>query len=553
MNIGEMQRKLSSKAERSPEHRFDDLHSLLYNSQWLRLAHDYVSENSGSITGGCDGINMKAFDENLEQNLKQLADELKSERFQPHPVRRVYIPKSRGKVRPLGIPSIKDRIVQEALRMVLEPIFEADFSQLSFGFRPNRCTMDAVNYVTFNMTGKNRYYWVIEGDIDSYFDTINHRKLMKLLRRRVKDKRLLRLIWKFLRAGVMEGKLFRSTKLGTPQGGIISPLLANIYLHELDKYMSRFTELSEYQRRKRRLAKLSNFYHIRYADDFVIICNGTKAEAESLKEEICSFLKEKLRLRLSKEKTKVTHINDGFKFLGFEMKRSPGCGGGMKTRKLIPKEAVKKVIEKIEAATQPHTHRDAVNAKILALNRIIRGWCQYYQYSSKTSVEFSKVEHYAFWRMVRWLGRKFQLSIPQVMRRYRKDNSLATRDYRLVRATEIKTKVYRKSARKPNPYTRQGENKISREKLTQESRWTGNEERPGMGDLRPLVIERDRNVCQMCEKEVSSHTAQVDHIKPVRRFKRPVDANQLENLWTLCIGCHKEKTETDRQMESRMR
>jgi RNA-directed DNA polymerase len=552
MNIGEMQRKLSLKAQRSSQHQFDDLYSLLCNSQWLRLAHDYVRDNSGSITAGCDGINMKTFDDNLEKNLEKLAQELKSERFEPHPVRRVYIPKSNGKLRPLGIPSIKDRIVQEALRMILEPIYEADFSQLSFGFRPNRCTMDAVNYVTFNMTGNNRYYWVIEGDIDSYFDTINHRKLMKLLRSRVKDKKLLRIIWKFLRAGVMEGKLFKDTKLGTPQGGIISPLLANIYLHELDKYMSRYTELSEYKRGKRRLAGLANFYHIRYADDFVVICNGTKVEAEAMREEICNFLNQKLRLKLSKEKTKVTHVNDGFKFLGFEIKRGPGRGGSMKSRKLIPKEAVEKIIEKIRMTTEPYTHQDSVNAKILALNRIIRGWCQYYQYSSKTSVQFAKVEYYTFWRMAHWLGRKFQLRIPEVMRRYCKQNTLASGEYRLLKATEIKTKFYRKSARKPNPYT-ELEARITRERLAQESHWTGREQRPGMNDLRPLVIEREGHVCQMCDKEVSSHTAQVDHIRPVRRFKRPVEANQMENLWTLWQACHKEKTETDRQMESRVR
>jgi group II intron reverse transcriptase/maturase len=377
MNIGEMQRKLSLKAERSSHHQFDDLHSLLCNRQWLRLAHDYVAQNSGSITAGCDGINMRVFDENLEANLERLAQELKSETFEPHPVRRVYIPKPDGKLRPLGIPSIKDRIVQEALRMILEPIYEADFNQLSFGFRPNRCTMDAVNYVTFQMTGRNRYYWIIEGDIASYFDTINHRKLMKLIGRRVKDKRLLRLIWKFLRAGVMEGKLFTDTKLGTPQGGIISPLLANIYLHELDKYMSRLTEVSGYERRKRRETGLANFYHVRYADDFVVICNGTKAQAEAMKEEIDAFLANKLRLKLSKEKTKVTHINDGFRFLGFEIKRGRGRGASMRTRKLIPKEAVEKVIERIKTTTQPHTYQDSVNAKILALNRIIGGWCRY--------------------------------------------------------------------------------------------------------------------------------------------------------------------------------
>jgi RNA-directed DNA polymerase len=237
MNIGEIQRTLSLKAERKPNHRFENLYDLLYDMNWLRLAHGHVSQNAGSVTAGCDGIDMKAFDEDLEINLQRLAQELKTETFEPYPVRRVFIPKPNGKVRPLGIPSIRDRIVQEAVRMTLEPIYEADFSQYSFGFRPNRCTMDAIKCITWSTQERKKYFWVIEGDISSYFDTINHKKLLKLLMRRIKDKKLLRLTWKFLRAGVMEKKLFRDTKLGTPQGGIISPLLANVYLHELDRYM----------------------------------------------------------------------------------------------------------------------------------------------------------------------------------------------------------------------------------------------------------------------------------------------------------------------------
>lgn len=224
MNIGEMQRKLSAWAEEDQEHRFFDLYHLLYNMDWLRLAHDHVAQNAGSITAGCDGINMKLFDEQLEENLQRLAAELRSEEFTPSPVRRVYIQKHNGsgKYRPLGIPAIRDRIVQEALRMILEPIYEADFSQHSFGFRPNRRTMDAVKYAAMCTIGRQRYYWIIEGDISSYFDTIAHRRLVKRLRRRVKDEKLIRLIWKFLRAGVMEGKLFTDTKRGMPQGGIFT-------------------------------------------------------------------------------------------------------------------------------------------------------------------------------------------------------------------------------------------------------------------------------------------------------------------------------------------
>jgi RNA-directed DNA polymerase len=166
------------------------------------------------------------------------------------------------------MPAIRDRIVQEALRMVLEPIYEADFHERSYGFRPNRCTMDAVTFLRNRILAPtSRYYWVIEGDIASYFDTINHRKLLQVLKRRIQDRKLLRLIWQFLRAGVMEGKLFRDTKRGTPQGGIASPALANVYLHELDQYMAQYTGLSLREKRQRRKQGLANFLYVRYGDD----------------------------------------------------------------------------------------------------------------------------------------------------------------------------------------------------------------------------------------------------------------------------------------------
>jgi RNA-directed DNA polymerase len=390
MNVGEMQRKLSEWATQDKERKFYGLYDLLNDRDWLRLAHDYVKQNAGSITAGCDGINMATFDEELEGNLQEITEELKSETFKPMPVRRVYIPKPNGKTRPLGIPSIKDRIVQEALRMVLEPIFEADFSPYSFGFRPTRRTMDAIKCITWSTQEHKKYFWVIEGDIASDFDTIHHPKLIRLVGRRVKDQKILRLIWNFLRAGVMEKRTFRDTTLGTPQGGIVSPLLANIYLQELDRYMERYTVLSHSEKTKRRQHKQANFTYVRYADDFVVLCNGTKSQAEALREELYLFLKSTLRLELSKEKTKITHLNDGFKFLGFRIERVKGHNG-MKTKITIPQEAMDKIKAKFDLVLAPASHQDSVTSKIFALNRIIGGWCRYYQYTSRTSAQFNTV------------------------------------------------------------------------------------------------------------------------------------------------------------------
>lgn len=549
MNVGEKQRNLSLKAEQDKEHRFRNLYATICDMDWLRLAHDYVAQNAGNVTAGCDGINMKVFDEDLERNLQGIAEELKSKNFQPHPVRRVHIPKSNGALRPLGIPSIRDRIVQEAARMILEPIYEADFSQYSFGFRPNRCTMDAIKCITWNTQENKKFFWVIEGDISSYFDTINHRRLMDKLRDRIEDKRMLNLIWSFLRAGVMENKLFRDTKLGTPQGGIISPLLANIYLHELDKYMERYLALPGKEKTRRRQNGLSNYTYVRYADDFVGLCNGTREQAEEMKEELYQFLNKELRLTLSREKTEITHLNEGFKFLGFWIQRMRGHHG-MTPKVLIPKEALDNVKNKIARALDPGTYQDSMNTKILALNRIIGGWCRYYQYTSKASTEFGDLEYDTFWKMAHWLGRKYKLAMSDVLRRFRRDGTFATSKRRLIMPTEYKTRQYWKRFQKPNPYTTQ-EVRIQREEVPTETHWTGYEKRPGMEDIIPHILRRDGYTCQICGNQFP-RKLEVDHIRPVRRFRRPIDANSFDNLQTVCSTCHRVKTEYDRQMESRV-
>jgi RNA-directed DNA polymerase len=265
-----MQRKLSQWAQENPTEQRRDLYSLLCNKTWLRAAHHSVNTNEGRETAGIDGETMSNFNGNLDGNLEALREKLKTMTFEPVSVRRVYIPKAHGKTRPLGIPGIRDRIVQEALRMILEPIWEADFSERSYGFRPNRSTYDAISYISNRLSDYRgwTYQWVIEGDIASYFDTIPHRRLIKGIKKRVADRDIRNLIWKFLRAGVMEKGHYSDTLTGTPQGGILSPLLANIYLHELDKYMeSNHLSYNADQRVRRRRKGLGNCLYVRYADD----------------------------------------------------------------------------------------------------------------------------------------------------------------------------------------------------------------------------------------------------------------------------------------------
>ncbi len=331
-------------------------------------------------------------------------------------------------------------------------------------------------------------------------------------------------------------------------GGVISPLLANVYLHELDKHMERY-DLPRLEREKRRRARLANFAYSRYADDFVILCNGTREQALEMRQEVHDFLRDSLRLALSMEKTKVVHLNEGFNFLGFHLRRMMGHKG-MVTKILISEKAIQRHRNAIRAATSPSTHRDSVAAKILALNRIIGGWCRYYQYTSKPSIQFSSLQEETFWRLAHWLGRKFKLHITEVLRRYRRQNSLGDGKAELIRHDSFTARRYHVSPSKPNPYTNQ--DAIRREELAEDKPWLGTERRPGMMDLWPLVLERDGLMCRICKEAVTYDTAQVDHIRPVKCFKRPVDANRLENLWTLCIRCHEEKTEKDRQRESRV-
>jgi RNA-directed DNA polymerase len=411
--------------------------------------------------------------------------------------------------------------------------------------------MDAIKCITWSTQERKKFFWVIEGDISSYFDTIHHPKLLRLVGRRIKDKKILRLLWKFLRAGVMEKRTFRDTTLGTPQGGIVSPLLANIYLHELDRYMERYTALPRWEKTKRRRRKEANFVYVRYADDFVGLCNGTKRQAEVMREELSLFLKTTLCLELSKEKTQTTHLNEGFKFLGFWICRAMGQKG-MITRVTIPKEAMDKVKAKIDLALSPSRHQDSIMTKILGLNRLIGGWCRYYRYTGKASSQFGKLDHALFWSMAHWLGRKFQIKMPAVIQRFCCDSTFVIQKQRLSRAADFPTRQYKQRFLKPNPYLTQ-KRRFEREDLPNESYWTGHEARPGMADLRFLILERDEYTCQLCGTKVSDSTAEVDHIRPVRRFKQPVNANVEWNLWTLCIPCHKEKTQADRQVESRVR
>jgi group II intron reverse transcriptase/maturase len=455
------QTKLAQAAINNPEYRFSNLYSLMHWRPWIENAALRVLARPGSSTAGVDGVTRRAFERNYEKEINRLIESLKRKTYKPQPVRRTYIPKSKGRKRPLGIPALRDRIVQEALRAILDPIYESDFQHHSYGFRKGRCTMDAVTVLMplFNNMGK--FYYIIEGDIRSYFDNVHHRKLMSILRRRIKDRAVLTLIWKFLKAGVMEGPLFAESENGVPQGGVISPLLANTYLNEFDKWAEeRWHTLTPYQRKRKRSNGLGNQIMVRYADDFVVVSNGPITQVREVKEQIKEYLASELHLELSEEKTRITHVNDGFDFLGFHIQRVKS-NGRWAVHLRPTKENKRRVKRKLKELTSKKWIWLDEYTRLTTLNWIVRGWCEYYRYTSLLS-DLEEITRYTWFRYLAWLlkkhegSRKKRLIRSKTAKRYnrtrwkaevREGDKALTRYQWLPTRTELKRQRYPKKGR----------------------------------------------------------------------------------------------------------
>jgi len=402
--MSQKQMKMAITAQENPAYRFTNLYSLMHWDYWINGAAQAVLARPGSSTAGIDGTTRDRFKVNYQEEMKKLVQSLKDKSYEPQPVRRTYIPKSNGKMRPLGIPVLRDRIVQEALRAILDPIYETDFRPCSYGFRKGRCTMDAIAVIMSLTNSKQRYYYVIEGDIKSYFDTVHHRKLLSILKKRIADKDIIDLIWKFLKAGVMEDGLFARTETGVPQGGVISPLLANVYLNEFDKWAEKQWQLKPYEQQKRRKAGLGNYRLARYADDFVILSNGGIEGVKQAKQEVKDFLENELHLQLSEEKTLITHVNDGFNFLGFHIQR--GKPEGRWVVHLRPTDKAKERVKgKIKDLTsRSWTWMDEYN-RMTTLNAIVKGWSEYYKHTSLLE-DIEEITRFTWFRYLEWLLKK---------------------------------------------------------------------------------------------------------------------------------------------------
>jgi RNA-directed DNA polymerase len=314
--ISEMQSKLATWSTENKERKFDRLLRLIADRDWLSEAARITLASSGARTPGVDGVDRRMMEAHLQHELATIREELLTGSYSPLPARRVYIPKANGKLRPLGIPSLRDRIVQRAMLMVMEPIWESDFHSGSYGFRPARSVHHAIRTVKLQLQDGGEHSvsgrWVIEGDLASYFDTVHHRLLLKGIRKRIADQRFLALLWKFIKAGCVDRGLFRAASEGVPQGGVISPLLSNIMLHEFDAWMER-NYLNKKVRKdrwawnfailkQRPIAVRENrqwkpaVAYCRYADDFVIVVKGTREHAEAVREACRGFLEGELKL-----------------------------------------------------------------------------------------------------------------------------------------------------------------------------------------------------------------------------------------------------------------
>lgn len=374
--VRKLQRRLYSSAKADPKKSYGVLYDKVYRRDVLQVAWRQVAGNRGSAGVDQQSIEwIKGY--GVEKYLEEIGEALNNETYYPKLIRRAYIDKSDGRKRPLGIPTVTDRVVQAAAKIVMEPLFEADFEDSSHGFRPRRNAHDAIHQIDELL--RRGYRWVVDVDFEKYFETIPQEPLMQLVQRRVHDPKLLRLVRGWLKAGILEDGAVNYPETGTPQGGVLSPLLSNIYLHEVDR---------EWRERCPRAQM------VRYADDLVILC-PTEADAQC-EHAALQAAAQKLGLRLNAEKTRVVATREGFDFLGFSFRRGFYVRNG-KQREIIIKvprsRAIKTALARLKDAVKRVPLGEVVVKAVQAVNRRLRGWINYFRIGNVEAVVRRLVWH----------------------------------------------------------------------------------------------------------------------------------------------------------------
>lgn len=560
--ILKIQAELARRTLAEPQARHKRLYRLVCDAGWLRAGLDAVLSNSGSSTPGLDGVTkgrIDATDQGREKLVEQLRQGLLDGDYRPQPVKRVYIPKANGKLRPLGIATLRDRAVQATVKLLLEPIYESVFCPFSWGFRPLRSTHHALSALRRGPSDpKLGFRWVIEGDIASCFDEIDHRLLRGFLKKRIQDEPLLGLIPRMLRCGIWEEGQISHPSKGTPQGAVVSPLLANVVLHEFDEGYDRtyrvrpaWSHLApsglEYRRKKEIGGTLML---TRYADDWVACWNGSRERAEESKAEIKAFLADELKLRLSGDQTLITQVDDGFDFLGYRMvgdRRWSDGHGCLFAR--VPQKAIRRFRDAVQAITA-HTFTDEV-AAFTALSGLVRGWGHYHAYAADRR-RMDSLDAFICRELWSDCRRKHgragakgvyhQYTLPPALREVgylQLGLVVGEQVVRIPRLSSIARKPL-KLAYPPHPYLLNGRDSVLPYEGTTDERWwdrhiwAGQEgRRIGQRRLAVEVLARD-GTCQIC----GAQPAQEAHHDPAWSVRPKHDPRQAIGV---CPACHRQQ------------
>jgi group II intron reverse transcriptase/maturase len=578
---------LRKLAEADPTKRFGKLLKIVRQEVFLVMTWERVRTNKGSKTPGVDGQTKDDVDVKM---LQDLARELAENRYRPQPVRRVYIPKGKSQRRPLGIPTVRDRIVQAAAAQVLEAIYEPIFRDCSYGFRPGRSAIHTLRHMA--RAYRAGATWTIEGDLVKCFDKLPHGVILNCLRKRIKDERFIDLIRRMLQAGVMEDSRYEQTYSGTPQGGLVSPILMNIVLHEFDCWMEDHWQANpspltsrqqqarvnpEYARHKRNLsrwrAQLSGripmgrqtkeglrrkiqeavaerkkvpcylprqvIYYCRYADDYaVILCNYSKEDARCLKRAMAEWLQENLGVTQHPDKTQITHWSKRFSFLGYDLRGQRNQNGTHWLRLTIPPEAERRLKQRVKRLCGYYQIPET--DLFMSVNALVRGWTQYYRYANNATQRFGYLTGVVYWLTAHYLGRKHRCSIKKMMRtHYGIDSKTGKRALYITRPNGRRLFIWNKPPKRKSVLSEQVYARDARPVTM--TAWAGGHSYQQRLELR----EQCRNHCQHCGK--ASSRLVVHHPNRLRkcRQRKQGPANIIQSAHEqqaklLCPDCHRQ-------------